>query len=222
MRKLSILLSCVLLSACCLCYGQEAVADDLEAGSGYSQQAAPTAVKAKPNGKKAKAKLKACEKLEDKIDTACDRLQLKKAKKLYSKLVRTVAKLKKMAKAEPSFRIFYKEAKEIKSDCKDSIKDLKKALAKQRKAANRLRFLGVVYSGGWRYTWYSQNVLPGGGLSIPGRHVGNAGLIMDKRNRVCVASSSHRKGTVLNTPYGKAKVYDSGCDYGTIDVYTNW
>lgn len=84
------------------------------------------------------------------------------------------------------------------------------------------RSQGVIYENGIRYTWYSQNVLPGGGLDIPGRHVGEDNLIHDEDGYVVVASNDHAQGTVVDTPFGEGKVYDSGCDSGTIDIYTNF
>lgn len=36
---------------------------------------------------------------------------------------------------------------------------------------NYFRHMGVIHWGNWTWTWYSQRVLPGGGLHIPGRHV---------------------------------------------------
>ncbi|MEE1086240.1 MAG: hypothetical protein U0L05_03580 [Schaedlerella sp.] len=81
---------------------------------------------------------------------------------------------------------------------------------------------GVVYYNGHRETYYSQKVLPGGGLSIPGRHVASDGTIRDKDGYICVASSDHPKGTLIETSLGMGKVYDTGCDSGTIDVYTDW
>lgn len=87
-------------------------------------------------------------------------------------------------------------------------------------SAGDLRFLGEIYSGGWRWTWYSQNVLPGGGLSIPGRHVDENGYVCDENDRICLASEDLPYGTVVATPFGKEGcVYDCGCDYGTLDVY---
>lgn len=82
--------------------------------------------------------------------------------------------------------------------------------------------MGVVYDGGTRYTWYSQNVLPGGGLDIPGRHVDEDGYIADSRGRIAVASSDHPIGTELDTPFGPATVYDTGCASGTVDIYTDF
>lgn len=171
---------------------------------------------------KAKTRYKTCKKLYVKIQKASVYLKLSDAQKSYGKLCKHVKYLKKLAKKDKSLKKWYKKAYVLKKECKSVIKTIKKDLATQRSNAASLKYNGEVYSGGWRYTWYSQNVLPGGGLKIPGRHVGNGGLIMDKWNNVVVASEDLSKGTELDTPYGRAKVYDSGCPDGTIDVYTNW
>lgn len=81
---------------------------------------------------------------------------------------------------------------------------------------------GVNYYNGRRETWYSQRVLPGGGLRIPGRHVREDGVICDGDGYVCVAASDLKKGTVVETSRGTGKVYDSGCAAGTTDVYVDW
>ena len=83
---------------------------------------------------------------------------------------------------------------------------------------------GVCYYNGHRETFYSQCVLPGGGLSIPGRHVANDGTIRDKDGYIVVAAnpSFYSRGSRLMISLGPAKVYDCGCAYGTIDVYVNW
>lgn len=81
---------------------------------------------------------------------------------------------------------------------------------------------GVNYFNGHKETWYSQKVLPGGRLKIPGRHVAEDGTIRDKDNYICVASSDYTKGTIVETSLGTGKVYDCGCASGTIDIYTNW
>lgn len=85
-------------------------------------------------------------------------------------------------------------------------------------------FKGVVYYNGHRETYYSQKVLPGNGLNIPGRHVADDGTIRDGDGYICVAANTSymKKGTTLMTSLGPAKVYDSGCAYGTIDIYVNW
>lgn len=81
---------------------------------------------------------------------------------------------------------------------------------------------GVNYFNGHRETWYSQRVLPGGGLKIPGRHVDERGIICDGDGFISVASSDYSKGTIVETSLGTGKVYDSGCPSGTIDIYCDW
>ena len=83
--------------------------------------------------------------------------------------------------------------------------------------------LGVIYYEDYRWTWYSERVLPGGGLKIPGRHTDENGYICDEDGYICLASSILSKGTILNTPFGKqGKIYDSGCAVDTVDVYVSW
>lgn len=90
-------------------------------------------------------------------------------------------------------------------------------------SASQFESRGVLNWNGWRWTWYSQQVLPGYGLSIPGRHVDENGYVCDENEYICLASSVLSMGTVLDTPFGKqGKIYDSGCAFDTIDVYVNW
>lgn len=91
--------------------------------------------------------------------------------------------------------------------------------------ANKLtKSKGVVYYNNHKETYYSQNKLPGTSLNIPGRHVADDGTVRDGDGYICVAANSSymSKGTVVKTSLGPAKVYDSGCASGTIDIYTNW
>ena len=81
---------------------------------------------------------------------------------------------------------------------------------------------GVNYYEGRRETWYSQRVLPGGGLDIPGRHADEYGIIRDEWNYICVAAEDLPYGSIVNTSLGVAKVYDSGCPIGTTDIYVDW
>lgn len=154
---------------------------------------------------------------------------LEKLKNLKAKAVNVRKKAKELRKGYSSLKPLYQKVSTITKNISGRYHDIKNRIAKAKKtnsshsaAAKRLRANGVIYSNGWRYTYYSQKVLPGYGLDIPGRHVGANGLIKDGSGRVCVASSSHSKGTVLKTPFGTAKVYDTGCPYGTIDIYVNW
>ena len=96
-------------------------------------------------------------------------------------------------------------------------------LSKKLYTAYRFKRKGVLHWNGWRWTWYSQRVLPGRGLHIPGRHVDSMGYVCDEDGYICLASGRLRKGTIVKTPLGKkGKVYDSGCARNTLDVYTNF
>lgn len=90
-------------------------------------------------------------------------------------------------------------------------------------SASTFQNMGVINWNGWRWTWYSERVLPGDGLDIPGRHADSNGYICDEDNYICLSSSVLSKGTVISTPFGKSgKVYDCGCANDTVDVYVNW
>lgn len=78
---------------------------------------------------------------------------------------------------------------------------------------------GIVNWGGYKFTYYSQSVLPGGGLKIPGRHINSAGYVADENGYIVLANSAP-KGTIINTPFGfKGKVYDRGTSGNHFDVY---
>lgn len=83
---------------------------------------------------------------------------------------------------------------------------------------------GAIYYGNHKETYYSQRVLPGSSLRIPGRHVADDGTVRDGDGYISVAANSSylAKGTVVKTSLGPGKVYDSGCASGIIDIYTNW
>lgn len=178
--------------------------------------------------------LKAAKKLQKKaVGSKKVRKQLyAKVKKVKSSYIKVRGLRAKLGKGAYGYSLMkplvdkakdrWSKAKTVKAKVVKAVKKAQELLKDQASKARSLRYLGRVHSGSWTYTWCSQKVLPGGGLRIPGRHVGNAGLIMDGQNRVCVASSSLSWGTVLETPYGTARVYDCGCPYGVIDVYTNW
>ncbi len=85
------------------------------------------------------------------------------------------------------------------------------------------KYKGVIRWNDWRWTWYSEKVLPGRGLKIPGRHNDENGYVCDGDGYICLSSSDLPRGTVLDTPFGKqGKIYDTGCPHGTIDVYVAW
>lgn len=78
---------------------------------------------------------------------------------------------------------------------------------------------GRVNWGGYQFTYYSQSVLPGGGLNIPGRHVNEDGYVADGDGYIVLANSAP-KGTIIDTPFGyQGKVYDRGTVGNHYDVY---
>lgn len=88
-----------------------------------------------------------------------------------------------------------------------------------------LRYHGVLYWNDSKWTWYSEKVLPGGGLDIPGRHLDDDGFVCDEDGYICLAADTGyiSYGTVIDTPFGRpGKIYDCGCAYGTVDVYVGW
>lgn len=76
---------------------------------------------------------------------------------------------------------------------------------------------GIVYHNGNKFSYYSQSVLPGGGLNIPGRHT-DGGFVRDGDGYICVANDAPI-GSVVSTPWGDAKVYDRGTSGNHYDVY---
>lgn len=91
--------------------------------------------------------------------------------------------------------------------------------------------MGVINENGWRYTWYSSNVLHHYRTSewTPDEN----GVYRDSAGNVVVACVAEvdedgdivryvNQGETLPTPFGIGKVYDSGCAAGTIDVYVNF
>lgn len=83
---------------------------------------------------------------------------------------------------------------------------------------------GVCDYNGHHETYYDEKSLPGTSLNIPGRHVADDGTVRDGDGYICVAANPEYmpKGSILITSLGPAKVYDTGCSYGTIDIYVNW
>ena len=80
-------------------------------------------------------------------------------------------------------------------------------------------FRGVVYWNGYKFTYYSEKVLPGGGLRIPGRHVNADGYVADEEGYIVLAGDAPM-GSVFETPFGyKGKIYDRGTSGYHLDVY---
>ena len=100
---------------------------------------------------------------------------------------------------------------------------LGKDLAQLAITPEEFQTAGVIDWQGWRYTYYSEQVLPGGGLEIPGRW-SDGQFVRDADGFLCVASNEHEHGSIVATPFGDAVVYDSIGDgvTGIIDIYVSW
>lgn len=86
---------------------------------------------------------------------------------------------------------------------------------------------GVAHIGDTEFNWYSQNVMPGGGLeelNNNGRHVDEeSGFVVDGDGFIAVASpwGVDEVGTEIETPFGPGKVYDEN-QGDTYDLYTDF
>lgn len=84
------------------------------------------------------------------------------------------------------------------------------------------RYHGIIRWEGKKYSYYSQKVLPGYNLKIPGRHVNKDGYVSDGDGYIVLSHKNIEKGTVVDTPFGyQGKVYDRcpGCELNQYDVY---
>ena len=83
-----------------------------------------------------------------------------------------------------------------------------------------LKSAGVVYFGGLRFTYYSSRVLYH--YRTPEWHTNASGMYCDAAGYLVCARSDVPMGTITETPWGTAKVYDCGCADGTVDMYVCW
>ena len=90
---------------------------------------------------------------------------------------------------------------------------------------DEFRHSGVISWGGYQWTYYSELILPGNGLNIPGRHTTEDGYVCDGDGYIVLAADLNMlpRYSVVETPFGReGKVYDTGCAYGVLDVYVRW
>lgn len=92
-------------------------------------------------------------------------------------------------------------------------------------SASEFQWMGVIETEDHVYTYYSERVLPGGGLSElndNGRH-SEDGFVKDGDGYIAVASSDLPKGSIVDTPFGEGKVYDTGSlAPGQVDIYVSF
>ena len=154
-----------------------------------------------------------------------------KAKKEAEEKARKEAeeKAKKEAEEKDAAEKAQKEADEAKAkaESEKARQDANEALAREQASAKTAKlfdlddfmFRGVIYWSGYKFTYYSEKVLPGGGLRIPGRHVNADGYVADEDGYIVLAGDA-AMGTVFETPFGyKGKIYDRGTVGNHLDVY---
>ena len=138
-------------------------------------------------------------------------------------------KAKKEAEEKAAAEKAQKEADEAKAkaEAEKARQDTNEALAREQASAKTAKlfdlddfmFRGVIYWSGYKFTYYSEKVLPGGGLRIPGRHVNADGYVADEDGYIVLAGDA-AMGTVFETPFGyKGKIYDRGTVGNHLDVY---
>ena len=138
-------------------------------------------------------------------------------------------KAKKEAEEKAAAEKAQKEADEAKAkaEADKARQDTNEALAREQASAKTAKlfdlddfmFRGVIYWSGYKFTYYSEKVLPGGGLRIPGRHVNADGYVADEDGYIVLAGDA-AMGTVFETPFGyKGKIYDRGTVGNHLDVY---
>ena len=101
----------------------------------------------------------------------------------------------------------------------DELKAQETAKTEKLFGLDEFMFRGVVYWSGYKFTYYSEKVLPGGGLRIPGRHTNADGYVSDGEGYIVLAGDAPI-GAVFETPFGyKGKIYDRGTSGNHLDVY---
>ena len=148
-------------------------------------------------------------------------------KESANKNAKTIAKIKRNTRVK-FVKSYKKWAKvEYKSNTGYVVKSELHATKSPKKYTGAyLRKAGRINWRGYAYTWYSQRVMPGRGLKIPGRHVDAQGFVCDKDDYIVIGScvANKRKKIIMQTPFGKyGKCYDCGyVGSRHADVYVAW
>ena len=174
--------------------------------------------------KEADAKLKAEEAKKKAEEEAAKKAEEEAKKKAEEEAKKAEEESKKKAEEKRTAEEAAKQSEESSSQS-ESYSDESSSYSTVQTSTERLyslsdfMFSGVVYWSGYKFTYYSQSVLPGGGLSIPGRHVNSDGYVSDVDGYIVLAGSAPL-GTVYDTPFGyKGKIYDRGTSGNHLDVY---
>ena len=175
--------------------------------------------------KEAEAKLKAEEAKKKAEEEAAKKAEEEAKKKAEEDAKKAEEEAKKKSEEEKKAAEEVAKQSEESSSQYESSSDESSSYSTVQTSTERLynlsdfMFSGVVYWSGYKFTYYSQSVLPGGGLSIPGRHVNADGYVSDGDGYIVLAGSAPL-GTVYDTPFGyKGKIYDRGTSGNHLDVY---
>ena len=170
---------------------------------------------------------KAVKEAEEKSKKEAEEKAVKEAEEKSKK--EAEEKAKKEAEEKAAAEKAQKEADEAKAkaEAEKARQAENEALAREQASAKTAKlfdlddfmFRGVIYWSGYKFTYYSEKVLPGGGLRIPGRHVNVDGYVADEDGYIVLAGDA-AMGTVFETPFGyKGKIYDRGTVGNHLDVY---
>ena len=122
-------------------------------------------------------------------------------------------------KAEEELERLRAEEERLKKELEEEKKQLE-LIQSYSNGSGLTKSSGVNWYNGWRETYYSSRVLYH--YMTPQWTAGSDGVYRDSDGYVIVSSSSESYGTITDTSFGAGKVYDTGCPYGTHDIYVNW
>ena len=107
---------------------------------------------------------------------------------------------------------------------KEQLEKIEELLSSREVSLEDFRYKGVINWNGWNWTYYLMSQFPGStSTPVEGRYVNDEGFVCDSQGYIILASVDLSPYTVVDTPFGyQGKVYDTGCPYGTLDVYVNW
>ena len=175
-------------------------------------------IKKEAEAKKAEEEKKAAEEAAKKAEEEAQKKAAEEAAKKAEEEKKAAEEAKKSAEEARRAAEQAKKAEESSSEDSTSYAAVQTSTERLYNLSDFM-FSGVVYWSGYKFTYYSQSVLPGGGLSIPGRHVNADGYVSDGDGYIVLAGSAPM-GTVYDTPFGyKGKIYDRGTYGNHLDVY---
>ena len=167
-----------------------------------------------------KAKKEAEEKAKKETEEKAKKEAEEKAKKEAEEKAKKEAAEKAKKEAEERVRKAAEQSQALsQSDDSEEVASYPERSTEKLYDLQTFMFSGVINWQGLKFTYYSQSVLPGGGLQIPGRHVNKDGYVSDGDGYIVLAGSAP-KGTVYDTPFGyQGKIYDRGTVGNHLDVY---